>query len=84
MLDFLLKFIPKDYSWQVALKKVAYGLGKLALAGLAYTHSVDIQTKLGLQVDPVKFQDGVTAFAFGGLEAAHDWLKMKLPNVKWL
>lgn len=84
MLDFLLKFIPKDYSWQVALKKVAYGIGKLAIAGLAYTHAQDIQSKLGVQVDPTKFQDGVTAFAFGSLEAAHDWLKVKFPRVKWL
>ena len=84
MLKLFLKLIPKDYSWKVALKKVAYGIGKLALAGLAYGKAAELQTKLGVTLDPDAFEAGVATFAFGGLEAAHDWLKMKLPNIKWL
>lgn len=84
MLSWLLKLFPQDYKWSVGIKKVAYFIGKLAAAGLAYTKAQQLQTTLGIHIDPEAFQTGVATFTGGALEAIHDWLRVKFPNVKWL
>lgn len=72
--------IPEDYSVGVAVKKVSYMAGKLAagyIAGkLAAGHVTPDQAN--------QIQLGITTAVAGGLEAIHDWAKMKWPGVKWL
>jgi hypothetical protein len=83
-MDWLLRLLPKDYKWSVVIRKVGYGVAKVALAGLAYSKAQAIQGQLGIQIDPQKFQQGAAGLTIAGLEAAHDWAKLKYPKVSWL
>lgn len=84
MLASLLKLIPADWEWKVAGKKVAYLLGKLAVAGLTYGKAAVLQQKLGIHIDPTTFEAGVTALVMSGIEALHDILKLHYPDAHWL
>jgi hypothetical protein len=73
-----------EYSWEVAMKKIAYGLAK-GLTGVLMFHKAQIiETKMGITIDPVTFKTGAAVVILGILAAAHDWAKVKWPNVKWL
>lgn len=69
----------------VAVKKAVYAIAKGALALLAYQKAQAIQAQLGVHIDPEKFKDGLAALMLGGLEALHDWLKVRFPEAaKWI
>lgn len=84
MLNWILKYIPSDYKWSVAIKKASYTLAKLATALLTMGKAKDV---FGDNLTPEQIQQiqaAVGAVVAAGLEGLHDWLKLKFPNVQWL
>lgn len=80
MFKFLLKLIPNEYKWSIGIKKASQAAGKFA-AGLL------VGSVIGQKLSPdhVKAVEAVLAtLTMAGLEAFHDWAKLKYPNVKWL
>lgn len=80
MLNWILKFIPDDWKWNVAAKKTAYLLAKMALAGLMYGK---VGQHIGSRMTPeqqAQFQLAITGAALAGLESLHDFLKLKFPK----
>lgn len=72
--------IPEDYKWSVGIKKTGIMAGKAIvglLAGTTVGHKLSPQ-----HVDMVSTV--VTVLTTAGLEALHDWAKLKWPNQKWL
>lgn len=84
MLNWILKFIPQQYKWSVAIKKASYTVGKLAVALLSMGK---MKTVFGDNLTPeqlTEIQAAVGAVVAAGLEGLHDWAKIKFPEVKWL
>lgn len=69
---------------KVAIKKAAYALAKATAGLLAYTQVQSVFQTLGIQVDPAKFEAGIGLAVIAGLEMAHDALKLKFPDSKYL
>ena len=84
MLNLLSRFLPSEYLWKVAGKKIAYSLGKLVASWLAYAHASGILTAFGISVDAKTFDSGLAIFTMGALEWLHDILRVKFPGAKWL
>ena len=75
----------EEWAWNVAAKKaIAAALGFLAsqtaLSGIAWLEAHGIK----IQLDPVKMQTSFDALGVAGFALAHDWLKLKFPESKWL
>ncbi len=84
MLNWFLKFIPEQYKWDVAAKKVAYTTGKVLVAlilGSKAGPAIQAHTS-GDQI--IAVQTGVSAACGMVLELVHDYLKMKFPDNGWL
>lgn len=84
MLNWILKFIPQDYKWTVGIKKASYGAGKAISALLMYGW---IGEHIGSKISPDHMQaiQGLAGAATAaGLEALHDWLRVKFPSATWL
>ncbi len=84
ILNWIVNLIPEQYRIGIAIKKVSYTLGKLAIAGLMYG-------KVGSMVGSKLTPDQVSQIqvAAAGLSAAvltsiQDWAKLKWPNATWL
>lgn len=83
VLGFVLKHIPEQYSWKVAAKKVSYTIGKLAVSGLMMGA---VGKNIGSHLTPeqlTQVQVAVGGVVAGGLEALHDYLKLKLAGTPW-
>lgn len=81
LLDWVINLIPEQYRAGVAIKKVAYTVGKLATGYL----TAQLVTSGKLTPDQCsQIQLGLTAGIAGGLEMVHDWAKLKWPNATWL
>lgn len=75
----------EKWAWQVAVKKIIVGIlgflaSQKAVAGLAWLQAHGIS----VNIDPTKFQTEFTALGIGGFIAAHDWMKLKFPESKWI
>ena len=84
MINWILKFIPTEYKWSVAIKKASYTVGKLASALLMMGF---VGQHVGSKLSPEQIQQvqaTVGAITAAGLEGLHDWLKLKYPNASWL
>lgn len=84
MFNWLIKLVPEKYKWDVAAKKIAYTLGKLAVAGLAYGKVGQV---VGSHLTPdqmTEVQTMVAGVVAAGLTGLHDWLHMKYPDNPWL
>jgi len=84
VLNWIVNLIPEEYRIGVAIKKVSYTLGKLAIAGLMYGK---VGSMIGSKLSPDQVTQIQTAAA--GLSAAlltsiQDWAKVKWPNTTWL
>lgn len=80
MLNWILKFIPEEYKWTVAIKKATWTVAKTGVALLA-------GTKLGKEVSPENWQtvtEVSTVLLAGGLKVIHDWARLKWPTATWL
>lgn len=74
----------EQWLFSVALRKVAVALGKGAASLVAGAIVQKYMTQYGIQADPEKLQVAATAGVYGAIEAAHDYLKLRFPNViKW-
>lgn len=71
----------EKYLFNVALRKGAIAAGKAAAGFILGAKIQAIATQLGIQIDPAKLEAGLITFSVAGLEAAHDYLKFKFPNV---
>lgn len=83
MLNLLLKLIPAEWSWQVAVKKASYMAGKGIAAILAFKKASVLSSHLSPD-QQTQLQVAIGALAAAGLEAIHDALKLKYPDAKWL
>jgi len=83
MLNWILKMIPDQYKWPVAIKKASYTVAKLAMAALMMGKAKSIGDHLNPE-QIVQVQGAVGAITAAALEGIHDWLKMKYPNAAWL
>lgn len=79
MLSFLFKLIPVNYRWSVAVKNLGIGLGKVATSLLAGSFGKDLAPE---HIEAVGV--AVTVLTQTGLEALHDYLRVKFPQAKWL
>jgi hypothetical protein len=72
--------IPSEYKAGVAIKKASYTIGKLAAA--AFTMGwLGQHVGSHLTPDQIKLIEGATgAIVAGGLEAVHDYAKLKWPD----
>lgn len=80
ILNWLSGLVPERYSVGVAIKKVVQFVGKLVASVMAGKY-------LAGKVTPdqaTQIQLGVTTAVGASLEAFHDFLKVKFPNVRWL
>lgn len=80
MLNWILGLIPNNYKWSVAAKNVGIIAGK-AIAGLL------VGSTVGAKLSPQHVEavsTVVTVLTTAGLEAIHDWAKLKYPDSKWL
>lgn len=79
-----MSLVPEGWLGRIAAKRVAYGLAKAVATLLAYAKTQEMLAFLGIHVDAAKLQEGVAVATLGIMELAHDWARMKFPNVKWL
>lgn len=80
MLGFIWKILPKEYKFSVAFKKAGAMAGK-AITGLL------VGTVVGQKLSPQHVEavsTVITVLTTAGLEAIHDWAKLKYPDQKWL
>lgn len=70
----------EKWLWQVAVKKIVVAV----VAFLTSQAAISALTSLGIQIDMQKFQLELTAGLMGAFVVAHDWLKLKFPESKWL
>lgn len=71
----------EGWLFQVAARKVITAGVKALIAFIAAAKIQGTLTSMGVTYDPVTLEAGLTAMAYGALEAAHDWAKLKFPNV---
>lgn len=79
MLGFFWKVLPKDYKFSVATKNIGLGVGKIATSLLVGS--------FGKKLPPEHIEAvgvAVTVITQIGLEALHDWAKVRWPDAKWL
>lgn len=85
ILEWLSKLIPQEYKLSVAIKKASTTIGKLAGAALMMGW---MGKHVGSNLTPEQVQQVqmiVGAITAGGLEALHDWARVKYPNItKWI
>lgn len=84
MIGWILKFIPAEYKWSVAIKKVSYTVGKLAVAALSMG---GVKSLIGTNLTPdqtTQIEGAAGALTAALLEGIHDWAKLKWPNSQWL
>lgn len=84
MFAWILKMLPIQYSYTVAIKKISYTVGKLAVTVLTMTKA---KAFFGDNLTPAQIteiQTVIGGFTAATLEGLHDWLHVKFPNVKWL
>ncbi len=84
MFDWLAKLVPEKYKWQIAAKKVAFFVGKGAVALITYGKVGQV---LGPHITPdqmTEIQATAALVAGSALEALHDYLKMRFPDSGWL
>ena len=74
----------EEYLVSVAIKKGIYALIKGIVAYVLSDQALKMEARWGIHIDPQTFQAEVGSFLFAAEHMAHDWLKMKFPNVKWL
>ena len=84
MLNLFSRFLPAEYLWKVAGKKIVYSLGKLVASWLAYANASGILATFGISIDAKMFDSGLAIFTMGALEWLHDILRIKFPESKWL
>jgi len=80
-LNWLANLIPEQYRVAIAIKKVSYTVGKLA-AGFLTAQLIAKGKLTPEQCGQIEL--ATTAIVAGGLEAVHDWAKVKWPDQKWL
>jgi len=85
MIQWLLKLIPVEWRWQVAIKRVAWMAGKLLAALVAYANAQTpgFLEQIGVSLDPETFEAGMALFVAGSLELVHDWLRLRFPDVRY-
>lgn len=71
----------EGWLFQVAAKKVIAAAVKLVVSLVLAVKVQPFLSQAGVTVDPAKMQEGLTVLAYGALEALHDYLKLKYPNV---
>lgn len=79
-MNFLLRLIPENYKWQVATKKAAAAVVKLATSALMYGK---VGQYLGQHLTPEQLQmvqSAVAGLTMAAMEGLHDWLKMHYPD----
>ncbi len=84
ILTWVLKLIPEQYRIGVAIKKVSYMVGKLAVSFLAYGK---VKMIVGDNLTPdqiMQIQTATAALTGAALEGLHDWARVKWPNVALL
>jgi len=84
VLSWIVNLIPQEYRVGIAIKKVSYTVGKLAVAALAYGK---MKALVGDNLTPdqlVQIQTTTAAIAAALLEGVHDWARLKYPNATWL
>lgn len=79
--SWIVGLIPQEYKFGVAIKKASYMVGKLAAGYI--TASLVTKGKLTPnQCDQIQL--AATTIVAGGLEAVHDWARLKWPQAAWL
>lgn len=84
LLNWAAKFLPEDWKWGVASKKIVYVVAKFALTGLMYGK---VGEYVGSRLTPeqqMQVQAAASAVVAGALESVHDWAKLKWPENNWL
>jgi len=84
VLNWIVNLIPEQYRIGIAIKKVSYTLGKLAIAGLMYGK---VGTMVGSKLSPdqvVQIQTAAAGISAALLTAIQDWARVKWPDAKWL
>lgn len=79
MFNWILKFIPDQYKWSVAIKKSTWTIAKTGVAIVA-------GTKVGQAISPENWKVVTEVSAMllaGGLKLVHDWVKMKYGDKPW-
>ena len=71
----------ESWLFTVALKKVVVIAVKGVISLIGGAVAQHLIVKLGVTYDPIKLQEGLTVLMLGGVEAVHDWLKLKFPTV---
>ena len=67
----------------IALKKAAYSAVKVVAAFIASVKVAPVMAQLGVTVDPVTMEGGLTALLTSGMTMLQNWLKVKY-NLSWL
>lgn len=73
----------ENWLWSVALKKVAYAVAKLLITLLTSIKVEGMLKQHGINVDIPAITIALPATLYGGLEAIHDYLKLKT-GISWL
>jgi len=81
VLNWVINLIPQQYRVSVAIKKASYMIGKL-ITGYATAKLVTTGKLSPEQTTQIEL--AITTITAGGLEALHDWAKLKWPEAKWL
>lgn len=84
LLNWFVNLIPQEYKIGIAIKKMSYSVGKLAVAGLMYGK---MKTVVGGHLTPdqvTQIQAAVAAMSAAALTAIQDWAKVKWPDATWL
>ncbi len=81
LLSWLVNLVPEQYRVSVAIKKASYMVAKLATSFI--TARLLTTGKLNAE-QCSQIELAITTVMAGGLEAVHDWAKLKWPNTAWL
>lgn len=81
LLNWIIGLVPQEYKIGVAIKKASYMVGKLA-AGYLTAQLVTTGKLTPEQCSQIQL--AITTVVAGGLEAGHDWAKLKYPSATWL
>lgn len=80
MLKFIWKILPSNYKFSVLFKKMGMMAGKATAGWL-------LGTTVGKHLSPQHIElisGAIGVITTAGLEAGHDWAKLKWPNNKYL
>lgn len=84
LLGWIVNLVPEQYRVGIAIKKMSYTVGKLAVAVLAYGK---MKTMVGDHLTPDQVQQiqaAMAALAAAALTGLQDWAKVKWPQATWL